>query len=212
MSCHIFFLFKKCFRLTHWGRVTHICVSKLIIIGSDNGLSPSRHQAIIWTNAGILLIGLLGTNFSEILIEIYTFSFKRMHLKMSSGKMVAILSRPQCVNLVQCAMIFRSLDISMADQRSPVNLGYRQICVYMCADGSHCINTNYHIFAQLSIIFHWGITNDMYSLWIDRNYSSLTRRNMLFDLAWGKFQLNVEITYWTEFCAIEMMLEAVILA
>ena len=42
--------------LTHWGRVTHICVSKLTIIGSDNGLSPGRRQAIIWTNAGILLI------------------------------------------------------------------------------------------------------------------------------------------------------------
>ena len=33
--------------LTHWGRVTHICVSKLAIIGSDNGLSPGRRQAII---------------------------------------------------------------------------------------------------------------------------------------------------------------------
>ena len=49
--------------LTHWGRVTHICVSEVIIIGSDNGLSPGRRQAIIWTNAGILLTGLLGTNF-----------------------------------------------------------------------------------------------------------------------------------------------------
>ena len=38
--------------------------------GSDNGLSPGWRQAIIWTNAGILLIGPLGTNFSEILIEI----------------------------------------------------------------------------------------------------------------------------------------------
>ena len=71
--------------LTHWGRVTHICVGKLTIIGSDNGLSPGRRQAIIWTNAGILLIGPLGTNFSEILVEIYTFSFKKIHLKMSSG-------------------------------------------------------------------------------------------------------------------------------
>ena len=58
--------------LTQWGRVTHICISKLTIIGSDNGLSPGRHQAIIWTNAGRLLIGPSGTNFSEILIEIYT--------------------------------------------------------------------------------------------------------------------------------------------
>ena len=71
---------------THWGLVTHICVSKQTIIGADNGLSPGRRQAIIWTIAGIMLIGLLGTNFSEILIEIYTFSFKKMHLKMSTGE------------------------------------------------------------------------------------------------------------------------------
>ena len=72
--------------LTHWGRVTHICVSKVNIIVSDNGLSPDRRQAIIWNNAGILLIGPLGTNFAGILIEIQTFSFKKMHVKMSSGK------------------------------------------------------------------------------------------------------------------------------
>ena len=58
------------FLLTHWGRVTHISVGKLTIIGSDNGLSPGRRQAIIWTNAGILLIEPLATKFSEILIEI----------------------------------------------------------------------------------------------------------------------------------------------
>ena len=79
---------------THWGRVTHICVGKLTIIGSDDGLSPGRRQAIIWTNAGILLIGPLGTNFNETLIEIHTFSFKKIHLKMSSGKW-----RPFCLGL-----------------------------------------------------------------------------------------------------------------
>ena len=57
------------------GRVTHICVSKLTIIDSDNGLSPGRRQAIIWT---ILLIEPLGANFGEILIEIVTFSFKKI--------------------------------------------------------------------------------------------------------------------------------------
>ena len=66
--------------LTHWGRVTHICVDNLNIIGSDNGLSPGRRQAITWTNVGILLKGPLGTNFSEMLIEIHTFSFKKIHL------------------------------------------------------------------------------------------------------------------------------------
>ena len=88
------FLASACKELTHWGRVTHICVSNLTITSSDNGLSPGRRQAIIWTNAGILLIGPLGTNFSEILIEINTFSFKKMRLKMPSAKW-----RPFCLGL-----------------------------------------------------------------------------------------------------------------
>ena len=71
--------------LTHWGWVTHICVGNLTIIGSDNGLSPERHQAIIWTNAGILLIRPLETNFSEISIEIQTFSLEKIRLKKSSA-------------------------------------------------------------------------------------------------------------------------------
>ena len=74
--------------LIQWGPVTYICISILTILGSDNGLSPGWHWAIIWTNTGILLIGPLGTNFSEILIKIYTFSWK----------IAAILSQSQCVN------------------------------------------------------------------------------------------------------------------
>ena len=80
--------------LTHWDRVTYKCVSKQTTTSSDNGLSPDRRQAIIWTNVGILLIVPLGTNFSEILIEIYTFSFNKMHLKMSSGQCL-----PFCLGL-----------------------------------------------------------------------------------------------------------------
>ena len=56
--------------LNHRGRVTHIRVGKLTSIASDNGLSPGRRQTIIWNIAGIMLIGPLGTNFSEILIKI----------------------------------------------------------------------------------------------------------------------------------------------
>ena len=80
--------------LKHWGRVTLICTNRITNIGSDNGLSPGRRQAIIWTNVGILLIRTLGTNFSEILSEMHTFSFKKMHLKMSSAKW-----RPFCLGL-----------------------------------------------------------------------------------------------------------------
>ena len=72
--------------LTHWGRVMHICISKIIIISSDYGLSPSRHQAIFWTNAVILSILPLATNFSEMLIKIYSFLFEKMHVKMLSAK------------------------------------------------------------------------------------------------------------------------------
>ena len=63
--------------LTHWGRVTHTYVGNLTIIGSDNGLSPDRRQAIIWTNAGILSIGPLPTNFSETLIEFLHFHSRK---------------------------------------------------------------------------------------------------------------------------------------
>ena len=80
--------------LTHWGWVTHICVGNLTIVGSDNGLSIDRRQAIIWTNAGILLIWPSGTNFSEVFIVIHIFSFKKMHLKISSVK-----GRPFCLGL-----------------------------------------------------------------------------------------------------------------
>ena len=79
-------------QLTHWGRVTHICVGQLIIICSDNGLSPRRHQAIIWTNAGILLIRPSEQNFSQILFRNQIFSFKKMHLKMSSAKWRSFVS------------------------------------------------------------------------------------------------------------------------
>ena len=81
--------------------MAHIYVGNLIIIGSDNGLSPGRRQAIIWTNAGILLIGTIGTNFSEILIEIQTFSFKKLCLKVSSAKW-----RPFCLslNVLMCVL------------------------------------------------------------------------------------------------------------
>ena len=77
--------------LTHWGRVTHTYVAKLTIIGSDNGLSPERRQAIIWTSAGILLIGPLRTRNWNIFIEENTF-------ENVVCEILFISSRPQCVN------------------------------------------------------------------------------------------------------------------
>ena len=114
--------------LTHWGRVTHICVGRLIIIGSDNGLLPERRQAIIWTSAGILLIGPLGTNFSEILIGIQTFSFKKMRLKMSSAKW-----RPFCLGpnvLTRCWISNRGSGDSRCHGAHLMSLIWNQV---MCA-------------------------------------------------------------------------------
>ena len=82
----------------------HICVSNLTTIGSDNGLSPGRRQANIWTNDEILSIGPLGTNFSEILIGIQTFSFKKMDSNVVF-EMASILSWPQCVNMAHCLIM-----------------------------------------------------------------------------------------------------------
>ena len=66
-------------------------------IGSDNGLSPIRRQAIIWTNAGLLWIRPEETNVSEILFKIQNFSFTKMHLKISSAK-----RRTFCPKFLRC--------------------------------------------------------------------------------------------------------------
>ena len=86
-------LVRNDFVLNHWDRVTHICVNKLTIIGSNNGLSPGQCHAIIRTSAGILFMGLLWTNFNEM-FSVYIFSFKKMYLKLSSWN-----RRPYCLGL-----------------------------------------------------------------------------------------------------------------
>ena len=89
--------------LTHWVPVMNICISKLTIIESDNDLSLGQCQAIIWTNAGILLIQIMGAHFGEILSKLHTVSFKKMHLKLLSGKWHPFLSWLQCVKTQQNA-------------------------------------------------------------------------------------------------------------
>ena len=88
--------------LTHWGRVTHICVGNLTIIG--------RRQAVIWTNVGILLIGISGTNFSEIIIEIQTISLRKIRLKMSSAKYCSFLLG---LNVLNNVLLLRASNIYM---------------------------------------------------------------------------------------------------
>ena len=77
--------------LTHWGRVTHISSLKWVIIG--------WRQAIIWTNAGILLNGPLGTNFSEILIKNSNISIQEIAFENVICKMAPILFQPELVHV-----------------------------------------------------------------------------------------------------------------
>ena len=75
--------------LTQWGRVTHVCVSKLTIIGSDNDLSPERHQAIIWISAGILLIEQTSV---ESQSEFYYFHYTKCIENVVCGHFVIMLT------------------------------------------------------------------------------------------------------------------------
>ena len=118
--------------LTHWGWVTHICVVELAIIGSDNSLSPGRRQAIIWTNAGILLIGPLGTNFTVILIEILLFSFKKMRLKVSSAKW-----RPFCLSLNVLNLVSKDDSLKLSLHKEP------RIIFYWNHVFCRCFQVNY---------------------------------------------------------------------
>ena len=117
--------------LTHWGQVTHICISELTNIGSDKGLSPGWHQAIIWTNAGLLSIG-------PIEIEIHIFSFKKMHLNMSSGK-----RRPFCLNLN--ALTCQSIGI--------VRIYLAKLTHCTCSIGVSLINANGSFLNQQYIMY-----------------------------------------------------------
>ena len=133
--------------LTHWSRVTHICVSKLASIGLDNGLSPSRRQAIIWTNGGILLIRNLGTNFSEIIIGIQAFSFKKIRSKMSSEKL-----RPFCVGLNE----FRSIPGCLPVVRSDKKWWWKTCTI---SAGNICITYGYGRWVQSPICHDVSFTD-----------------------------------------------------
>ena len=94
-GCHRGYLSRS---LTHWGRVTHICVGKLTIIGSDNGLSPSHYLNQRWNIVNWTLRNKLQLNFdrnSNIFIEENTF-------ENVVWELLFISSRPQCVKASHC--------------------------------------------------------------------------------------------------------------
>ena len=126
------------------------------IIGTDNGLSPECHEAIIWNNAGILLIRPLGTNFSDhgdILIEIHTFSFKKMHLEMLSEKRL-----PSCLG-------FNVLNKPLNTGLSPMTTSDGNI--YSDVQGSFCVRAhpNERRYNVASFLIGWAlIQNDPWIL------------------------------------------------
>ena len=138
--------------------MTHICVGDLIIIGSDNGLSPGRRQAIIWTNAGILLIGPLGTNFNGILLEMLTFSFTKIRLKVSSAKW-----RPFCLGL-----IVLSKTMNKPTKSSPgftlLRLYYNSCCGYVshiCSFRLDCFTDAMNKYHEVSNIGRTWVGNEI---------------------------------------------------
>ena len=70
--------------LTHWGRVTHICVNKLAIIGSDN----QCWNIVNWT---------LGNKLQRNLNRKLNIFIQENAFENVVWKMAAIFSRPQCV-------------------------------------------------------------------------------------------------------------------
>ena len=151
--------------------MTHICISKQTIIGSDNGLSPGRRQDIIRTNAAVLLIWTVGTNFSEILSEIHIFSFKKMHLKMSSAKWWQF-----CLGLkvLMLNVWGRSCPVRLQIDQSHKSHNAMDTCTFLSQNGAlwdvglmHCgisttgllgyCNANYTLDIDVSTFRHYGV-------------------------------------------------------
>ena len=140
--------------------MTHICVSKLTIIGSGNGLSPGRRQAIIWTNVGILLIQTLGTNFSEILGEIHSFSFRENTFENVICVIASIWSRPQWVkNCFETSLL--NLEQSSDCRVTMIqHLGVRYLYSKFDCTLEGCYSGTFNLFWWMKLIvlwfeFHW---------------------------------------------------------
>ena len=130
--------------LTHWGWVTHICVSDPTSIGSDNGLSPGRHQAIIWANAGIFLIGPLGRNFSEILIEIQTLSLKKISLTRPALERRKTLGHLRSINrnmIIHFANQSQTCQLFKIKKKKIFKLCMKRNCEKWCSNQSKVENS-----------------------------------------------------------------------
>ena len=83
--------------LTNWGRVTHICVDNLTVIGSENGLSPGRRQASIWNQCWNIVNWTLGNKLQWKFNQNSNIFIQENVFENVVCEMAFILSRPQCV-------------------------------------------------------------------------------------------------------------------
>ena len=165
------------------------------IIGSDNGLLPGRHQAIIWTNAGISITRPLRTNFSDILIEIYTFSFKKMHSKILSEK-----CWPLClglnVSMLQWETLHKATNLQIMILHAVfVKLTiFWSVTVLMAASGAVGCDPVFHaVLCTSSILWVRLFNAGMHSQsnWLMR-WSHDTKSSFMI---WNK-AINVVLTHW----------------
>ena len=156
------------FILTHWGRVTHICVSDLTSIGSDNGLSPGRRQAIIRTNAEILLIRPLGTNFSDFFCRNSNIFIQENAFESIVCEEAAILSRPQWVK------------IFVGPLRWSVWLRLRPVVLYDTIDGyqskQYCYWMNYMLCLPYQARYSMQIHMIGKNIMVHTNFKSNTHK------------------------------------
>ena len=99
MSKDVTVLFRRC---TDWSKHNVQKNNGLSLAGAKPLSEPTLVYIVNWTLAN-----------SENLIEIHIFAFKKMHLKMSSGKMAFILSGPHWVNMNQVFMLVYSRSVIM---------------------------------------------------------------------------------------------------
>ena len=141
--------------------MTHICVGKLIIIGSDNGLSPDRRQAIIWTNAGLLSIGSLRTYFNENLIKNATIFIDENARENVVCEMASIYSRPQCVKT--------DYDCIPGSSTRDLAASYSDVTDNSTVCWAACLGQQCHLCGEL-IGDRWTFLNVMMYIYVDGFY------------------------------------------
>ena len=103
--------------------MTQICVGKLTIIGSDNGLSPGRRQAIIWTKCWNIANLTLMNKFQWYFYQNSIIFIPENELENVVCEMASILSRPQCVNNSVAVRYKKSISII----ETVISIDYRYI-------------------------------------------------------------------------------------